>query len=170
MMLGLLITDKLARSWPGAAAAFAVHEYVSLLGVTFSLFHALMLLGDRYIGYQLINVLLPFASTEYRPFWTGLGQLGFYVWLLVAVSFYVRRRIGPNTWKLIHFASFFTFLVALMHGLASGTDTGAPWAQGVYWFAGGSILFLTAYRVAANIAGPERRTPSQSVATRAPES
>jgi len=169
MMLGLLITDKLARSWPGAAAAFAIHEYVSLLGLAFSLFHALVLLGDRFIQYKLVNLLVPFASEQYRPFWTGLGQLGFYVWLLVNISFYIRRRIGPNTWKLIHYASFFTFVSVIIHGLSSGTDTQATWAQAVYWWMGGSILFLTAYRIAASIAGPERRTPAPAAAVRETE-
>jgi len=170
MALGLLITDKLSRTWPGAAAAFAIHEYVSLLGVAFAGFHALVLLGDRYIGYTPADILVPFASAKYQPFWIGLGQVGLYVWVLVAGSFYVRRRIGPTTWKLIHAASFFTFLVALMHGLAAGTDTGSFWAQAGYWFMGGSLLFLTAYRIAASIAGPENRAPAPTTAPRLPES
>src|SRR5574342_584976 len=31
MMLGLGISNKMARLWPGAPAAFAIHEYVNLL-------------------------------------------------------------------------------------------------------------------------------------------
>src|SRR5574341_1082828 len=33
MALGLGITNKAARLWPGAPAAFAIHEYASLLGL-----------------------------------------------------------------------------------------------------------------------------------------
>ena len=40
MALGLGITNKMARLWPGAPAAFALHEYVSLLGLAFAVFHA----------------------------------------------------------------------------------------------------------------------------------
>jgi hypothetical protein len=78
MMLGLLITNKVSRYWPGAAAAFAIHEYVSLLGMAFALFHALVLMGDHYINYTLAQVLMPFGSVNYHPFWVGIGQLGFY--------------------------------------------------------------------------------------------
>src|SRR5512140_2986291 len=53
MVLGLLITDKMARLWPGAPVAFALHEFVSLLGLAFALFHALILVGDHYINYKL---------------------------------------------------------------------------------------------------------------------
>ena len=151
MMLGLLITNKIARSWPGAPAAFAFHEYVSLLGLAFAMFHALILMGDRYINYQLVQILLPFGSVNYHPIWVGLGQIGFYVWAIISASFYVRKGIGPKTWKLIHYASFFNFLIAIIHGLASGTDTSLPWAQAVYWFLGGSFLFLTAYRIVVSV-------------------
>ncbi len=100
MVMGLLISDKIARAWPGAQAAFSIHEYVSLLGLGFAAFHALILLGDRYIGYDLRQILLPFASEGYRPLWIGLGQLGLYFWAIISVTFYVKQRIGHKAWRL----------------------------------------------------------------------
>lgn len=163
MVMGLLISDKLAKAWPGAQAAFPVHEYVSLLGLGFAAFHALILLGDRYVGYSLRQILLPFASSGYRPMWVGLGQLGLYVWAIVSATFYIRQKIGNKLWRLIHFASYFNFTVAIIHGLASGTDAGSPWAQAAYWAFGGSVLFLTVYRIVASITGPTRAGPPQPV-------
>lgn len=151
MMLGLLITDKLAKSWPGAPMAFALHEYVSLLGLAFAMFHALILLGDRYINYKLAQILMPFGSVNYHPIWVGVGQIGFYAWAIISATFYVRQLIGSKAWKFIHYASFFNFFIAVMHGIASGTDSGTPWAQTVYWFMGGSVLFLTVARVMAGL-------------------
>ena len=155
MMLGLLITDRLARSWPGAPVAFALHEFVSLLGLVFVLFHALILLGDRYINYQLAQILMPFGSVNYHPVWVGLGQIGFYTWAIISASFYVRQRIGSKTWKFIHYVSFFNFIIAVLHGMASGTDSVLPWAQALYWFLGGSVLFLTVVRVVAGLVQPK---------------
>lgn len=165
MVLGLLITDKMARSWPGAPAAFAVHEYVSLLGLAFAMLHALILLGDRFINYRLIQLLLPFGSVNYHPVWVGVGQIAFYVWAIISASFYVRHHIGPKLWKLIHYASFFNFSIAVMHGLAAGTDSKLGWAQTIYWIFGGSVLFLTVYRIVLSLAGPEARpVPSRPAA------
>ena len=155
MILGLLITNKIARTWPGAPAAFALHEYVSLLGLAFAIFHALILVGDRYINYTLAQILMPFGSANYHPFWVGVGQIGLYTWAIISLSFYIRKGIGPKAWKLIHYASFFNFLIAIIHGLASGTDTTLPWAQGIYWFLGGSFLFLTIYRIIVSIFPPK---------------
>jgi predicted ferric reductase len=130
MALGLGLTNKMARVWPGgASAAFAIHEYVSLLGLAFAAFHALLLLGDRYINFTLSQILMPFATGNYHPFWVGLGQTGFYIWAMVAFSFYVRQGIGQKTWRWIHFASFAMYLLGLFHGLFSGTDSGLAWAQ-----------------------------------------
>ncbi len=163
MILGLLITDKLAQSWPGAPAAFALHEFVSLLGLAFVLFHALILLGDRYIDYQLAQILLPFGSVNYHPVWVGLGQIGLYAWAIITATFYIRRQIGSRAWKFIHYASFFNFIVAVLHGLASGTDTTAPWAQALYWILGGSVLFLTVVRVIAGLMQPSVKARALSL-------
>ena len=169
MMLGLLITDKMARSWPGAPVAFALHEFVSLLGLAFAMFHALILLGDHYINYKLAQILMPFGSVNYHPVWVGLGQIGFYVWAIVAGSFYVRQLIGSKAWKYIHYASFFNFVIALLHGMASGTDTPLTWVQVYYWALGGSVLFLTVVRVIAGLMPPKapvRPAPAAAQAAR----
>ncbi len=168
MLLGLLITDKMARSWPGAPAAFAIHEYVSLLGLVFAAFHALVLLGDRFINYRIAQILVPFGSVNYHPVWVGFGQIGFYVWAIISASFYVRHKIGPKAWRFIHYASFFNFVVAMIHGLASGTDHATVWAQTIYWIMGASTLFLIVYRIAAGLAGPEPRAPRKPGSTAAP--
>jgi predicted ferric reductase len=157
MAFGLSMTNRMARLWPGGPTAFAIHEFTSLLGLGFALFHGLILMGDHYIGYTLSQVLVPFASLNYRPFWVGIGQLVFYFWGIIALSYYLRKLMGKNAWRLVHYLSFFTFAVAILHGLTSGTDSGTAWAQGVYWFTSGSLLFLLIYRVLVRL--PVWQTP-----------
>jgi len=157
MALGLGLSNKLVRAWPGAPAAFAIHEYVSLLGLAFALFHAMVLLGDHYINFTVAQIFLPFATTEYRPTWVGIGQIGFYVWLIVALSFYLRASIGQKTWRVVHYLSFVMYLMGLIHGLLSGTDSSTNWASWYYWISGGSLLFLLIYRIVNTIT--EKLTP-----------
>jgi predicted ferric reductase len=154
MAWGLLISGKLSRAWPGGPVAFDLHQYTSLLGLGFSLFHILILLGDQYIHYNLVQLALPFASQDYKPFWVGLGQLAFYLLVLVVASFYVRRWIGQQSWRWIHYASFLLFLLALAHGIASGTDSQTEWAGALNWFYLASLLFLVFYRVLATRPAP----------------
>jgi len=149
MALGLGITNKMARLWPGAPAAFALHEYVSLLGLAFAVFHAVVILGDDYINFTLLQLLIPFSTVDYRPFWVGMGQLAFYTWVILVISFYIRPVIGQKSWRFLHYASFGLYLMGIFHGLFSGTDTSAAWAQNYYWISSGSLIFLLMYRLLA---------------------
>lgn len=147
MVWGVLITNRMARLWPGVATAGDLHQHVSLLGLGFALFHGLILLGDRFAGYSLFQILVPFTASVYRPFWVGLGQVSFYALALVALSFYVRRTLGTRTWRKIHFLSFAVYALALLHGVVSGSETSIPGIRAFYWGSGAILLFLTVYRI-----------------------
>jgi predicted ferric reductase len=163
MASGLMISNKMAWLWPGGPVAFDLHQYTSLLGLALAVFHALILMGDRYIHFGLQQVFVPFSSVEYRPVWVGLGQVAFYMMAVVALSFYVRRRIGNRSWRLIHYLSFVTYLLALGHGIFSGTDSGTAWASYMYWTSGGVFLFLLIYRVLAAMIKLRPATVKQTV-------
>jgi predicted ferric reductase len=146
-LLGLLMTSKLSRVWPGGPTAFNLHQHTSLLALGFALFHGLILLGDQYIGYTFAQIAIPFAGSNYQPLWVGIGQVGFYVMALVGLSFYARKQITQKVWRLIHFASFALFALALLHGITSGTDTSALPVTLMYVAAAASTVFLTIYRI-----------------------
>lgn len=147
MLFGLLMTNRLARVWPGGPTAFDLHQHTSLLGLAFALFHGLILLGDAYIQATLAQLLIPFAYQGFKPLWVGLGQLALYGLALVGLSFYVKDRIGRTAWRLIHVLSFAVFGLVLAHGIWSGSDSGVLWVRSIYWISGASLLFLTIYRL-----------------------
>lgn len=147
MAFGLIVTNKLARLWPGGPVAVDVHQFVSNLSLLFALFHALILLGDRYVQSSLSQVLLPFVGYPYRPLWVGLGKVGFSLLVVVDLSFYARKVIGRRGWRAIHSLSFVVFALALVHGLASGSDSPTAWGRMVYTVSLASLSFLAFYRV-----------------------
>jgi DMSO/TMAO reductase YedYZ heme-binding membrane subunit len=68
--------------------------------------------------------------------------------------------MGRRAWRLVHALSFVVFALALAHGVMSGSDSDAVWARAIYWASGGSVLFLTIYRVlAARAAGARPARP-----------
>lgn len=156
MAMGMTITNRLARLWPGGPAAFELHQYSSLLGLNLALFHALILLGDRFIDYQLRQLLVPFGSVNYEPLAVGVGQIAFYALILVSLSFYVRKRIGHTLWRLLHYFSFLTYALVFVHGLLSGTDTNSVIGLGIYAASGISLLFLLVYRLLTMVFPLER--------------
>ena len=46
--------------------------------------------------------------------------------LILAASFYVRRRIGPKTWRWMHRWTLAVYLLALVHVVGAGTDGCSP--------------------------------------------
>jgi predicted ferric reductase len=149
MLAGLGITTGLARRWPSIPGSFELHRFTALLGLGFAAMHALVLLGDQYIGYNVAQLLVPFLSSNYRPAWVGFGQLAIYLLGVVAFSFYVKDRLGTRAWRLIHMLSFALFVMTLAHGLGSGTDSASLPAQALYWGSAASVLGLSVYRVLA---------------------
>jgi predicted ferric reductase len=144
---GLLLTGRLAQLWPGMTSANDLHQFTALLGLDLGLFHGLLLLGDRYINFSVAQVVIPFATSSYRPLWVGLGQITFYLWAIIAFSFYARKRIGQKVWRILHYVSFLAFALALVHGLFSGSDSELGWMQAIYWGSAVSVFFLTIYRI-----------------------
>jgi predicted ferric reductase len=158
MLAGLGITSGLARRWPSVPGSFELHRFTALLGLGFAAAHALVLLGDQYIGYNGVQLLVPFLSGIYRPAWVGFGQLALYSLGVVAFSFYVKDRLGTRAWRLIHMLSFALFVMTLAHGLGSGTDSASLAIQALYWGSGASVLGLSVYRVLAVRRGRAKAT------------
>lgn len=88
-------------------------------------------MGDRYMSFAFTAIVIPFASS-YEPLLLACGQVGFWLSVLLIVSFHVRRRIGGRAWRRLHYASFAAFWMAFVHGLLLGSDTAAPWASVLY--------------------------------------
>ena len=154
MWLGLTISNRWARLWPGGPMAVDVHRHTSLLALGFALVHALVLLGDRYVELTLAAIVLPFAAPLEHWLAVAAGQLALYTLALVVGSFYVRRAIGARAWRVIHFATFALFALATVHGIVSGTDSAAP----LYWTAASTVLFLTIHRLVRVLWRPTSRS------------
>ncbi|MBI9050918.1 MAG: ferric reductase-like transmembrane domain-containing protein [Anaerolineaceae bacterium] len=147
MLMGLLLSSKLSKTWPGTAKANDIHKFISLLGLFFVIFHALILMGDVYLAANFWQLFIPLSGFPYRPEWVLWGQVGLFLWIGLILSSYARKRIGRKAWRVLHFGSFLMFIFALIHGIGSGTDTALPAMQILYWISAGSIVFLILFRI-----------------------
>jgi predicted ferric reductase len=165
MILGTGITNKLGSLWPGLPSTIEMHEYTSILGLAFGVFHGLILLGDHYINFSLVQVLVPFSTASYKPIAVGIGQVALYIWALLDVSFYIRKTIGRKMWRAIHFGSFLTYASVLFHAIVSGTDASTAWLQLIYWITGGILAFMISYRILVSVTkAREKRLRLQALA------
>lgn len=155
--LGVGIKNRMAQAWPGGPTAVDLHQFASLFALALSVFHALILLGDRYANYSPSQIVTPFAITNPPALWSGLGQIGFYLMLPVAFSFYARQFIGFKLWRLIHYASFLIYVCVTAHGIFAGTDTTTPGMLGLYALTVLSTYFLIVHRILVSVRHPRRQ-------------
>ncbi len=146
VLWGLMVTNKVLDGVVKPLITFEMHQFLSILALAFSGFHGFILLGDRYVEFGLGELLIPFKS-PYEPVWVGVGVLAFYLTAILAISFYVKKRIGQRAWRLIHYLSFLGWVMVVFHGLMSGSDSGAPLMRAVYLVTTISVGFLTVYRI-----------------------
>jgi DMSO/TMAO reductase YedYZ heme-binding membrane subunit len=132
-------------------------------------FHALIMLPDPYAQFKLWELLVPFA-THYRPFAVGAGAIALYGSLIVSASFYLKRFIGQQGWRWVHYATFPLFVLAMVHGIYAGSDSGEAWAQLTYLSSGLMVLFFTFFRILASKraeraakAAPKAPPPAEAV-------
>jgi predicted ferric reductase len=159
---GIMMTSKVTKG----IFAFGLHEFLPILAMVFAALHGLVLLGDQYIGFSLFGLVIPFTA-PYRPLWTGMGQVAFYLGVALAASFYVKDRIGRKTWRFLHYATYLVFFAALAHGLLAGTDSSLPLVRWLYITSAASLLFATFYRIltARGARKPATRSSTAPVGT-----
>jgi methionine sulfoxide reductase heme-binding subunit len=141
---GLAVPSKLLNPLLEQTFTFDFHEFISLLAIGFTLLHVFVLLIDRFLPYTLPQILIPFLS-PYRPFWVGMGVIGFYISLLVTTTFYLRSKIGSKTFRSIHVLSLLGYLGVTLHGLYAGTDSPLIGMQILYKGTALVVIFLTTY-------------------------
>jgi predicted ferric reductase len=127
-----------------------------VLVLAFAGFHAVALLVDRFVGFTPLEVLVPFVS-DFRPLGVGLGILTLYLFLVIYLSFSVRRQIGFRIWRSLHYGGFVTFTLATYHSILAGTDSNSIWLLGVYGACGALVLALAVYRFIAGEGIDERQ-------------
>jgi methionine sulfoxide reductase heme-binding subunit len=141
---GLAVPSRIIQPVLEQTYTFDFHQTISLLSIGFALLHILVLTIDRYLPYSTLQILIPFLS-PYRPLWVGIGVISFYIILLVTVTFYLRTRIGMNTFRAIHIFSLLGYLGVTLHGFYSGTDSPLLSMQLLYRGTALVIVFLTVY-------------------------
>ena len=132
------------------------HRFVTLLALVFTGIHTLAVVVDPFIGFGPLEVLIPLLA-HYRPLWIAFGIVSAYLILAIWLSEYARPHIGYAWWRRFHYLSFAGFILALVHGIGTGSDTRTIWGVLIY---GGSVVVIGGLLIARLFpASPKARHP-----------
>ena len=126
IVLGVLDVRRLSTPrWPRFIVD-SLHRNVSLLAMVFLALHILTSVLDSFAPISLLDAFIPFGGS-YRPFWLGLGAVSFDLLLAVTITSMLRQRMGYGTWRAVHWLTYASWPIALLHGLGTGSDVKSTW-------------------------------------------
>jgi predicted ferric reductase len=149
---GLLLSTRITGRRPAPAWLADLHRYLGGLAVTFTTVHIGALLADTWVQFDVVDVLIPFAS-QWRPAAVAWGVVAMYLLAAVEITSLLRRRLPTRWWRAIHLSSFALLVAGTIHLLAAGTDAASPWLRALVAVTVTTTVYLTAVRLLA----PRRR-------------
>jgi predicted ferric reductase len=162
---GLLFSTRLARGRPTPAWLLDLHRFLGGLAVTFTLGHLVGLVADSYVQFDLVDLLVPYASS-WEPGPVALGVVSLYLLAAVELTSLCMRRIPRRLWRAVHLTSYGLFWSATLHFVLAGTDATHPFARWGINITAATVVFLTLVRILSPRSHP-RHTKSGSAGTRA---
>jgi predicted ferric reductase len=145
VLFGLAVSTGVIDRWLARGRVVEVHRWLASVALALTGAHALALVLDRVVRFDVLDVVVPFLS-PYRAGAVALGIAAAYGAVVVHVSFGLRTQIGHRAWRTLHALSFVVFAGALAHGLLAGTDRGLPAMRAFYLITAGAVALLTIAR------------------------
>jgi len=121
ILLGLLMGVKYNpwRSWPHRRINyFKIHNWTGYVALALSVLHVILLLLSTEANFRVIDVLYPMVGPK-QPVINTLGAAALYVLIVVVTTSYFRAAIGHDRWRIIHYGTYLTATLFLIHGIWS---------------------------------------------------
>ena len=155
VLWGIVLSTDLFRSHRRPAWLLDLHRALGGLTVGFVAIHIGALIADNFVHFDLVDVLVPFAS-EWKPWPTALGVIALWGLVAVEITSLAMKRLPRRFWRAVHFSSYLTFLLTCLHGTLAGTDSSHQMYVATTILTTSALVFAVCYRILA------RRPPRRS--------
>lgn len=153
VVLGILSVLRVqSTSWPRFLTV-GLHRNLALMTLVFLALHIVTAVVDPFTHLGWLAAVVPFSS-YYRTFWLGLGTIAFELLLAIVVTSLVRGVIGQVAWRLVHWLSYASWPVAVLHGFGTGTDAWSAWLFALQAGCIVAVLAAIGYRLVAGSRDP----------------
>jgi len=168
VVLGIIGAQRwTSRRWPRLITS-GLQNDVSLLAVVFLAVHIVTAVTDSFVTITWVNVFVPFTGT-YRPVWLGLGAVASDLLIALVITSIVRQRVGYRIWRIVHWAAYACWPIALVHGLGTGTDARQGWALALFLGSLAAVCGAIWWRLTSGEAGRVgRRVPAIAASVAVP--
>ena len=127
-VLDWLATNRVLRS---------VHEFSAVLWIPLGLLHVAALVLDRTARISITDLVIPFQvhypSVPQATLAIGLGTVTLELFVVVAITGWLKLRIAVGVWQWIHRLSYLAFALLFLHAVLSGSDFSDPTVSALTW-------------------------------------
>ena len=159
---GILLSTKLFPAHRRPAWLLDLHRGLGALSVLFLFTHLGALIADSYIQFDIVDLLVPFAS-EWKTWQVALGVFAFWGLVIVELTSLAMKRLPKKVWRGIHFTSYLTFLLTSLHGTFAGTDATNTMYVATSITTTAVLVLALSYRIATRKS--VRRSPARGFST-----
>ena len=153
VVLGILSALRVQTSgWPRFLTA-GLHRNLALMTLVFLALHIVTAVTDPFTHLGWLTAVVPFSS-YYRTIWLGLGTIAFELLLAIVVTSLARPWIGLAAWRLVHWLTYGSWPIAVVHGLGTGTDVWSAWSLVLTALCVGAVVAAIGYRLMAGSRDP----------------
>ena len=146
LVTGIAMRTAVLDWLAGNRALRSLHEYTTVLWIPFGAVHIGALLLDQTARIRPLDLAVPFL-VPYGSLAVGMGTISLQLFLLVAVTGLLRRRIESQAWQWLHRLSYVAYALLFVHSLLAGSDAADPAVAALTWSTAGLLALLTAARV-----------------------
>jgi hypothetical protein len=141
IFLGLTIRVSFLRKLFSPLYAMQAHGWIAFQATAFAFIHGMVLIFDKFMGFKIIDVLVPFASS-YKPTLVALGIIGFYLMVILTASSYARKYMSQKIWRGLHFLNIFLYGFVIAHAYLLGTDMKNELIRNIFIYANIFLILL----------------------------
>ena len=149
LLTGLALRSAVLDWLATNRAVRATHEFTAVLWIPLGVLHLVFLLLDSNVRgtLRLIDLVVPFQA-GFGSLALGLGSLSLDLFVLVAITGWLRRRINAVAWRWIHRLSYVACALVFLHALLGGSDFSSPQVSAITWSVAAVLAVLSLARVA----------------------
>jgi predicted ferric reductase len=147
VLSGLALRTAVLDWLAGNRALRATHEFTAVLWVPLGLLHPLALLLDQTARVRPLDLVVPFRMPYGTPA-IGLGTVSLDLFVVVAVTAWMRRRLPAALWRWLHRLAYPAFALLFLHALLGGSDFNDPLISAATWAVAAILAVLSLARLA----------------------
>ena len=125
-ILGIMVNRQGRLPGLPRFAVTGLHRNLSLLTVAFLGTHIVTAIADGYAHIPWLSTVVPFTS-GYERFWIGLGTVAVDLVAAVIVTSLLRDRLAPSLWRAVHWLSYASYPVTVVHSIGANKDLRSGW-------------------------------------------